>query len=89
MWPVFGRCLNLQISRELKQYHDVEALDDVRVIRDRQTSESTFRYYAVMVKCSCRIHRGLPRVWVSQICDVREVKGICGAQLSNNLPLWQ
>lgn len=41
MWPVFGRCVNLQISRELKQYHDVEALEDVRVIRDRQTSKST------------------------------------------------
>ena len=27
-----------QISKELKQYHDVEALDDVRVIRERQTS---------------------------------------------------
>ena len=28
-----------QISNELKQYHNVERLDDVRVIRDRQTSE--------------------------------------------------
>ena len=29
----------VQISKELKQYHDVEKLDDVRVIRDRQTSK--------------------------------------------------
>ena len=27
-----------QILKELKRYHDVEALDDVRVIRERQTS---------------------------------------------------
>lgn len=27
-----------QISKELKQYHDVEELEDVRVIRERQTS---------------------------------------------------
>ena len=27
-----------QISKELKQYHEVEELEDVRVIRDRQTS---------------------------------------------------
>ena len=29
----------LQISKELKQYHNVDHLDDVRIIRDRQTSE--------------------------------------------------
>ena len=28
-----------QISSELKQYYKVEGLEDVRVIRDRQTSE--------------------------------------------------
>ena len=28
-----------QISKELKQYHHVERLEDVRVIRDRQTSK--------------------------------------------------
>jgi hypothetical protein len=28
-----------QISSELKQYYNVEGLDDVRIIRDRQTSE--------------------------------------------------
>lgn len=28
----------LQISRRLKQHHHIEKLDDVRVIRDRQTS---------------------------------------------------
>lgn len=27
-----------QISKELKQYYHVDKLDDVRVIRDRQTS---------------------------------------------------
>lgn len=27
-----------QIAKELKQYHHVEKLDDVRVIRDRVTS---------------------------------------------------
>lgn len=42
--PVFGFWLRCgifqisQISKELKQYYHVEKLDDVRVIRDRQTS---------------------------------------------------
>lgn len=47
MWPVFGRCTNSQISKELKQYHDVQALDDVRVIRDRQTSKSILSYAVI------------------------------------------
>lgn len=50
MWPVFGRCANPQISKELKQYHDVEALDDVRVIRDRQTSKSILNYAAILTR---------------------------------------
>lgn len=29
---------NTQITRELKQYYEVESLDDVRIIRDRFTS---------------------------------------------------
>ena len=38
LWLSRGIFQISQISKELKQYHHVESLDDVRVIRDRQTS---------------------------------------------------
>lgn len=38
MSPGSGR-RGLQITNELKEFYHVEGLDDVRVIRDRQTSE--------------------------------------------------
>ena len=41
LWLRRGVLLVLQISKELKQYHHVERLDDVRVIKDRQTSMHT------------------------------------------------
>ena len=45
MWPVFGQCMVLQITKELKQYYNVEELDDVRVIKDRQTSWFIHAFY--------------------------------------------
>src|SRR2546423_10018823 len=37
LWSVFDQAAK-QISMELKQHYRVEGLEDVRVIRDRQTS---------------------------------------------------
>ncbi|KAA6408327.1 MAG: rna-binding [Lasallia pustulata] len=67
MWPVFGRCVNLQISRELKQYHDVEALEDVRVIRDRQTKVSRgfgFLRFATLEKSKTFVERNYPTIYL-------------------------
>ena len=38
LWSVFGQAVT-QISMELKHHYRVEGLEDVRVIRDRQTSK--------------------------------------------------
>lgn len=43
MSPGSGR-RGLQITKELKEFYQVEGLDDVRVIRDRQTSECDLTY---------------------------------------------
>ncbi|KAI4125521.1 MAG: hypothetical protein LQ347_005355, partial [Umbilicaria vellea] len=67
MWPVFGRCTNSQISKELKQYHDVQALDDVRVIRDRQTKVSRgfgFLRFATLEKSKAFVERNYPTIYL-------------------------
>lgn len=54
------RCGQTQISKELKQYYEVEDLDDVRVIRDRQTSRNkvTIRTLKNEAKIVPEISRG-------------------------------
>lgn len=76
-----------QISKELKQYHHVEKLDDVRVIKDRQTSTSSAQTrFADLFLLD---DRGVSRLWLPKICDFGGVEGFRGAQLSNDLPLWK
>ena len=54
----------LQISKELKQYHNVEKLDDVRVIRDRQTSmKNPILYYREILM----VIRGVSRLRVLEV----------------------
>ncbi len=47
-WPLVGRCFALQITTELKQYHQVGTLEDVRVIRDRKTGQYIYLYVGVL-----------------------------------------
>ena len=54
----------VQISKEMKQYHDVEKLDDVRVIRDRQTSMSTINLKEGKL---LMIIRGVSRLWFLKV----------------------
>jgi len=54
----------MQISKELKQYHDIEKLDDVRVIRDRQTSMS---YKILNGGKTLMAIRGVPRLRVPKV----------------------
>lgn len=55
MSPGSGR-RGLQITNELKEFYHVEGLDDVRVIRDRQTSEWDVAYSC----CSANMWQSCP-----------------------------
>ncbi|KAL8796890.1 MAG: hypothetical protein Q9195_000973 [Heterodermia aff. obscurata] len=55
------------ISKELKQYHDVEELEDVRVIRDRQTKVSRgfgFLRFSSLEKAKAFVERNYPMIYL-------------------------
>lgn len=56
MWHIFVS----QISKELKQYHGVDKLEDVRIIRDRQTSTPSVESMRqrMMLNLSLEVSRG-------------------------------
>ncbi|KAI9877440.1 MAG: hypothetical protein M1830_003897 [Pleopsidium flavum] len=69
--PPYGRlsavALDLQISKELKQYHDVEGLEDVRVIRDRHTKVSRqfgFLRFATLQNSRAFVERNYPMIYL-------------------------
>jgi predicted patatin/cPLA2 family phospholipase len=64
LWLRQCASLVMQISKELKQYHDIEKLDDVRVIRDRQTSMS---YKILNGGKTLMAIRGVPRLRVPKV----------------------
>jgi hypothetical protein len=82
----FGQCLEQQISKELKQFHNVEELDDIRVIKDRQTSALciTLELKSILIW----LCRDIPRIWVLKISNDREIKGFLGALLPSDSPIW-
>ncbi|CAD6588006.1 MAG: hypothetical protein ASARMPRED_003374 [Alectoria sarmentosa] len=57
----------LQISKELKQYHHVEKLEDVRVIRDRQTKASRgfgFIRFPTVEDSKAFVERNYPMIYL-------------------------
>lgn len=71
--PVFGFWLRRgifqisQISKELKQYYHVEKLDDVRVIRDRQTKASRgfgFIRFPTLEDSKAFVERNYPMIYL-------------------------
>lgn len=78
----------MQISRELKQYHGVKNLEDVRVIRDRHTSMRAF-YLDMDTGIANSLLRGLSSIWIPALCYLTGFAVVRGAQLSDDLPLRQ
>ncbi|KAI9784026.1 MAG: hypothetical protein M1835_003680 [Candelina submexicana] len=56
-----------EISKELKQFHDVDGLEDVRVIRDRKTGGSRgfgFLRFSTLPKSQAFLERNYPTIYL-------------------------
>jgi hypothetical protein len=67
LWSIFDQVVK-QISMELKQHYRVDGLEDVRVIRDRQTrmnKRSPLRTVKLTLLC-----RTISSIWIPPIRDL-------------------
>ncbi|KAI9833288.1 MAG: hypothetical protein M1819_003682 [Sarea resinae] len=65
-WPL-GHLGGKQILNELRQYHDVEGLEDVRVIRDRSTGVSRqfgFLHFSSLSNSRAYLERNYPNIFL-------------------------
>jgi hypothetical protein len=85
LWSVFDQAFE-QISMELKQHYRVEGLDDVRVIRDRQTS---MKADLLSLPGKLTLNRTISSIRLPPIRKLAAGTDIYGTQPPVTISLWR